>query len=169
MSLLHRVLVGTLAISSLATLTPSLAATATAQFDVTITITPKCTFDTSTINNMDFGSQDIAETNLGSTTNFRVVCTKTTPYTLTMMPADSTTDGTGTLKGQTAPNLDTIHYALFQDVSHTQPWGTTTGTNTAAGTGSGDPVNHPVYALISTIGNIAPDTYRDTVTVSIAY
>lgn len=163
-----RIAVAFLTTVSFASLTHA-ATPVTSQFNVTISVTSKCSFNTPVINDIAYGTQDTAASNLGGTTKFSVVCTKTTPYALTMAPTGSSADGTGTLKGQTSPNVDTIAYALFKDTGHTQPWGTTSNANTVAGTGTGASVEYPVYSLIKTIGNVTPDTYKDTVTVSIVY
>ncbi|QNN57745.1 spore coat protein U domain-containing protein [Diaphorobacter ruginosibacter] len=175
MSLTRFALIGAIAAASLASVAPAQAASVNQTFNVKITIVSKCVFGTTTIADIDYGTNhvptvlDASQSNLGGQTSFTVQCTKTTPYSITMQPAGASTTGTGTLKG---PGGDTIAYSLYQDAAHNTPWGTTTGTggNALGGTGTGlvsSAIN--VYSLIPTIGTVQPGTYTDLVTVAIVY
>lgn len=166
--------VSAIAAALIASVTPATAASINNTFNVTITIAPKCIFSAAAIADIAYNTHFTtattpSEVNLDGSTIVKVLCTKTTPYTLTMAPTGASTTGTGTLKSNASSNTDTIAYGLFRDPARSLAWGTTSGTNTQAGTGTGVSIDHTVYSRIPTIGNVTPDNYADTVTVSVVY
>lgn len=79
----------------------------------------------------------------------------------------------------TGTNTDKVPYSLFQDAAYSVAWGDTgtsvaspgndyLSTGSAAGDGSGLAQSIPVYAQV-TDPNFTPDTYADTVTVSVTF
>lgn len=141
---------------------------ATATFQVSIQIQAACSV---TAANINFLTQDSSATGLSATNNLSVICSRTTPYRIGLIPAGGNTVGSGTMKSATpVTNTDTVPYQL-RSVSATGPvWGSILGTNTVAGTGTGLAQSVPVFATIPGNGaNVAPDTYTDTVTVNVTY
>jgi spore coat protein U-like protein len=62
-----------------------------------------------------------------------------------------------------------INYSLFRDAPMTLNWGQTIGTDTVPGTGNGSAQPYQVYGQIPTQTTPAPDTYNDTITVTVTY
>jgi spore coat protein U-like protein len=68
----------------------------------------------------------------------------------------------------TGASPDLVPYALFQDSARTMAWGNLAGTNTVAGIGSGNAVTVSVHGRVLSAA-FTPDTYLDTVTVTVVY
>jgi spore coat protein U-like protein len=64
-----------------------------------------------------------------------------------------------------------VGYQLYRDAAHTNVWGATTGTNTAAGIGTGLAQTLNVYGQIAnpSVNNAAAGNYQDTITATITY
>ncbi|MHC8397937.1 Csu type fimbrial protein [Pseudomonas sp. MDT1-17] len=152
------------------------AATATGTLPVTLTLTKSCSVLTPTP--ITFGPVDattIVNSGASATGTFKVQCSKTTPYFigLTSLNASANTTGIGSLIG-TGPNTDTVAYQLRQTSASGSIWGNTaTATivgNGVAGTGNGAAQTISVYASIAALTTApTPDTYSDTVTVTVNY
>ncbi|MBS0583177.1 MAG: spore coat protein U domain-containing protein [Proteobacteria bacterium] len=152
---------------------PALAATATGQFNVKLTVTSTCSVVSTT--DLDFGSQASTATNVtannGSVT---VACSKNTPYTIGLLPSAAnggTTNGTGFMKSATTS--ETVAYSLFQDAASTV-WGNTTGTggNVKSGNrGSAATANqtYTVYGKIASMDVTPATDYKDVVAVTVTY
>jgi spore coat protein U-like protein len=61
----------------------------------------------------------------------------------------------------------TLSYQMFQNSSDTINWGNTVGTNTVAGTGTGNPQVINIYALLKAAQYVAPGSFTDTITASV--
>lgn len=159
----------------------ALAATgpATATFQVLLTVTKACSVTAGAASNLNFGSQDPTTAGLAATNTFSVTCSKSTPYTVGLLPSNTNTSGAGVMKAQNvAPvtgNTDTVPYQLRSTAGATGTiWGNT-ATSAAKGngvgaTGTGAAVSHTVYATIAGAAtNVTPDSYADTVTVQVNY
>lgn len=146
----------------------SMADTATATFDVLLTITATCDISAGAGSNINFGNHIRSETDLVADNNIYVTCSASTPYNIGLLPTNTgaTANGTGNLTS--AASSDQVPYALWQDDAHSVPWGNTVGTNTEAGTGTGDQQTVPVYATVASV-NYTPGDYTDTVTVTVTY
>lgn len=146
---------------------------ATATFDVKITVLKACSVVAGTASDITFGSQDASATNLESSNTISVTCSKKTPYNIGLTPMSNSTTGAGAMAAQNvAPvtgNTDTVAYQLRQATGSTSAvWGNTVGTNTVGGTGNGTAQSHTVFATVPN-ANVTPDSYKDTVTVSVSY
>jgi len=152
-----------------------------ATFNVQITIQPVCTFAAGAGSNINFGDvpADTATTSalLKSSSNINVTCSKGTPYIVGLATSDGNA-GTGHMAG-TGSNTDEVPYSLFQDSAYSVVWGNTgtavatpgndyLSTGSTAGDGTGLAQTIPVYAQV-TDPNFTPDTYTDTVTVSVTF
>lgn len=68
----------------------------------------------------------------------------------------------------TGPASALLPYALYQDGAHTTNWGDMGGA-TVAGTGNGSAQTLTVYGQIAAGQYVAPGSYTDTITVTVAY
>lgn len=141
---------------------------ATSTFNVTMKVESSCTVTTAptiSLSTIDAGGIAPAV----GTSSFNVACSKDTPFTISMLPSATDSDGVGSMKG-TLLNEDTIAYTLTTDADGNTPW---TGLARKTGVGTGTATNIPfdVYAKVTTddFKTVKPDTYTETVTVSVAY
>lgn len=148
----------------------------TSTFNVALAVKSKCAITTTPIPDINLGTVDANSGTAQGNATFNVLCTKRTPFSIAMQPSGTpaSATGAGTLKGAISGNTDTVAYALFSNAAMTTAWGSTAGTggNVVTNTGTSDgaaqlPIT--VYAKVSTVGNVLPDSYRDVVTVTLSY
>lgn len=137
----------------------------TSTFNVTITIEDSCLTATST--NISFGTRGVITSAIQQTGTLSITCTKGTLYSIALTPSNGNLLGNGEMAG-TGGNTDTVQYNLSQDAANSIPWGATNGSNELTGTGTGSVDTKTVYANISNTG-YTPDTYTDTVTITVTY
>jgi spore coat protein U-like protein len=159
-----------LAAAALATVVASASAAsnpATAQFQVLIKVQKACSVIAGASSNIDFSTVDSSATNLSSSSSITVTCSKTTPYTVGLLPSNNNTSGAGAMVA-TPSNGDSVPYQLRSVSAAGSNWGSTSGT--VPGTGNGLAQTIPVFATIPGTGaNVTPASYSDTVTVSVTY
>lgn len=135
----------------------------TATFSVTATISTLCTISVSALG---FGTYIGKQTDAAATLS--VTCSNTTPYNIGLS-AGNATGATVTTRRMQGRDSNGLKYALFRDSGRTQNWGNTVGTDTVAGTGSGNAQSLTVYGRIATGQLIAPANYNDTIVATITY
>jgi spore coat protein U-like protein len=143
--------------------------TATATFNVTLTLQANCSISATPLS---FGTNGVLATAINQQTSVAVTCTNTTPYNVGL-DAGSVTGSTvaarlmaGTATGNTGT---TVGFQLYQDAGRTTVWGNTQGTNTVAGTGSGSAQSITVYGQVPAQATPKPDTYQTTVTATVYF
>ena len=144
----------------------AIAATATNTFTSQIIIQAECTILST--NTLDFGTHGLINTNIDATADFDVQCTNTTPYEL-RLDAGTTAGGTIATRKMIGSGAPTVDYQMYQDAGRTKNWGETDLTDTVSGTGSGAVQTITVYGRVPVQTTPAPDTYTDTVTVTVSY
>lgn len=169
-----------LAISGFAVSSTALAATANGSFKVNLTIASACTVSAAVgTNDINFGTTNANPTaNLSASqaTPISVACSVGTPYVINLTPA-STTSTTGA--GNMVNGGVNVPYQLRQATGISGAvWGNTgtvvggvvTKGNAVQGAGAGmtSPLTHTVYATVPST-DFAPNTYTDTVNVSVVY
>jgi spore coat protein U-like protein len=146
------------------------ATTATANFQVLLTITKVCSVTAGAGSNINLGTVASTATGINGTNSISVTCSKSTPYFIGLAPSNASTTGAGVMAG-TGGNTDTVPYQLYS-VAGTTIWGNTaTATSVGNGvtnTGTGAAVTIPVYATAPS-ANYSPDNYTDTVNVNVNY
>ncbi|CAN7339147.1 Csu type fimbrial protein [Variovorax paradoxus] len=123
---------------------------------------------------LNFGTIDglpgMADRDQISTIN--VTCTTPTSYTVALTPSNNSTTGIGSMSptGGVPGNADAVPYRLYRDAARSSPWGSVTNSNTVAGTGTGSAQSLTVYGrVLGSSVNVRPDSYLDTVTVTVTY
>ena len=143
-------------------------------FTVSATVGKSCVVSAGSASNIQIGAASGVATNSGSnsgSSNISVTCTNKASYYIGLLPSNGDTAGAGVMSG-TGSNTDKVPYQL-NSVSATGPvWGNT-ATSTAknngvAGTGNGAAQSIPVFATALS-ANFTPDSYTDTVTVTVNY
>lgn len=144
---------------------PGFSQTATANFNVQITITAECRIVSAS--DLNFGSNGVLAANVDATSTIAVQCTNNTPYTLALGPGNGA--GATVASRKMTSGGATINYSLYTTAARTSVWGNTTGTDTQAGTGNGASQSFTVYGRVPAQTTPAPGTYNDVVAVTISY
>ncbi|WP_298015685.1 spore coat U domain-containing protein [uncultured Castellaniella sp.] len=142
------------------------AATATANFDVTLTIQADCSI---AANPLNFGAKGVLSANVDAQTTVSVTCSNTTPYQVGLnagLGAGATVANRLMTGGKTSA---TVAYQLYQDTARSTVWGNTQATDTVGGAGNGTAQALTVYGRIKPQATPAPDTYKDTVTATVYF
>lgn len=142
--------------------TAAYAATATSQFNVTLTIANGCGILLTTP--VNFGVQNYVATNLTAQGSVTVSCTVGVAYTLGLNGGQS-----GNVSArQMVNNASAVNYQLYQDAAHQTPWGNTSG-SWLSGTGNGLAQIINVYGVVPGPQATVTGNYTDTITVTITY
>jgi spore coat protein U-like protein len=150
-------------------LSPALAATATSNLHVTITITSECLLGT--VTDVNFGTHGVLSANVTAQGSVSVQCTNGQTYTLGLDKGAGTGADANTADSRfmtLASGTDTVAYGLYKDSALTQQWGDTGG-NLFSGTGTGAAVPIPVYGKVPSQTTPPAGTYNDTVVVTLTY
>jgi len=149
--------------------------TTTATMNVTGTIVAACTVSTAPL---DFGTLSMI-TDTTTTTTITVNCSSGVPYRIDIDAGQNVYNNMRLMKAATAPApMNTARYFLYQDAARSIVWGDNGLTFCPAcmpppagktGTGTGTADIHTVYATAYPTGNALPDSYSDTVTVTVNY
>ncbi|MEO8460551.1 MAG: spore coat protein U domain-containing protein [Dokdonella sp.] len=147
------------------------ALTASASFQVKMTITKACTVSAGSGSDISLGSFASNSGSHSGSNSINVTCSKTTPYFIGLAPSNASTTGAGVMSG-TGSNTDQVPYQLYSNAGYSTVWGNTATTTTigngVAGAGSGLAQTISVYATAPS-ANFTPDSYADTVTVTVNY
>lgn len=145
--------------------------TATANFNVTITILKQCTVTApATINLGSVGANDLKTTTTSSTQAYTVLCSKGTPYTIGFSSPNDISAGSAThqMKG-TGSNTDYVQYNLFDATTNgTVPLDSSAHVVSDTGTGASQSKSVKAQVVNYTTA-VTPDTYTDTVTMTVTY
>jgi spore coat protein U-like protein len=143
---------------------------ATTTFQVSATVLKNCTVAAT---NLAFGNYTPTAGALSVNSTVSVSCTKSSGFTVSL--------DKGTSGGSIAQRLmsdgagDTLQYNLYTAASFATVWGDGTGSSVkqaGTGAGMGTPVVLTVYGNLpdnATNQGVPPNTYTDTITVSVAY
>ncbi len=147
---------------------------ATAQFNVTITILKECTVTApATINLGSVGATDLITTTTSATQPFTVTCSLGTGYTVGFASTNDVTTGSPThqMKGAATGNNSIVQYNLFDATSGaTNTAALSASSSVISGTGTGTSQTKMLKAQVVNYTTAAtPDTYTDTVTMSVTY
>lgn len=145
---------------------PSLAATATGNMNVRITIQAECKVVTAT--DLDFGTRGVIDANVDQTSTISVQCTNSTPYTVGLS-AGGGAAATVAVRKMTGPASATIDYTIYRDAARTQVWGVTAGTDVVSGTGNGNAQPITAYGRVPPQTTPAAGVYSDIVAITVTY
>ncbi len=147
---------------------------ATAQFNVTITILKQCTVTApATISLGSVGATDLITTTTSATQPFTVTCSLGTGYTVGFASTNDVTSGSPThqMKGAASGNTGVVQYNLFDATSGATNTGALSASSSViSGTGTGASQTKMLKAqVVNYTTAVTPDTYTDTVTMSVTY
>ena len=92
-----------------------------------------------------------------------VTCTNTTPYDV-QLDQGAGSGATVTNRLMTA-GTHTVQYGIYKDNAHSQPWGSTVGTNTASA--NGPSASLTAYGQVPTQAAPTPGSHADVVGVTV--
>jgi spore coat protein U-like protein len=143
--------------------------TATAVFNVTLTLTANCVI---TANPLAFGTNGVLTSAVNQQSTVAVTCTNSTPYNVGL-DAGTVSGSTvaarlmaGTATGNTTT---TVGFQIYQDSGRATVWGNTQGTNTVAGTGTGAAQTLTAYGQVPAQTTPKPDNYQTVVTATVYF
>ena len=115
------------------------------------------------------GSVGVLTSALSATGTITAKCTNSDSYTIALNKG--TTSGASLSDRQmSGSGSAVVHYQLYTNPGHSTIWGDgTSPTSTSGGTGTGSNQNYTVYGLVSPQTTPAPNTYSDTITVTVSY
>jgi spore coat protein U-like protein len=145
---------------------PAMAATATGNMTVRITIQAECKIQTAS--DLDFGTKGVLDAATDQASAIGVQCTTGQTYNVGLS-AGAGSGATTAVRKMTGPATATINYSLYRDPARTLPWGVTIGTDTLAGTGNGDVQSLSVYGRVPSQITPAAGVYTDTVAITVTY
>jgi spore coat protein U-like protein len=140
------------------------AATTTTTFTAQIVIQDNCQIISA--DDLDFGSVVSLTANVDATAIVEVQCTNTTPYNVGLNEGSS--GGTIAVRLMTSGSA-TVDYTMYSNAARTTLWGNTIGTNTVSGIGNGAAQQLTIYGRVPIQATPDPDTYADTVTITVTY
>jgi spore coat protein U-like protein len=154
---------------------PAFALTDTKTMGVSATVAASCSIQTTT--DLLFGTVtkntiDNFDATAG-TVDF--ICTKSTPWFVTTNLGTNAQGAQRRLTGQADPLNNVLSYEVYSDAGHSTAFPTAVGTLGAGdtgGTGTGDPVvfqQVKVYGKIPKNQTLIPDTYLDTLVMTVNY
>ena len=120
-----------------------------------------------TATNLNFGSHGVLDASVDATNTVSVTCSNTTPYTISLNGGNS--GATDPTLRKMANGAATITYGIYTNAARTLPWGSTIGADTVAGTGTGAVQNYTAYGRVPAQTTLSPQTYTDTITVTVTY
>ncbi len=130
----------------------------------TATVLANCSVSATGVN---FGSSGPITSNVDAAGTLSVQCTNSTPYSVALNGGNS--GASDPTKRKMSKGSETIAYGLYQNAARTQPWGSTVGTNTVAGTGTGSNQALTVYGRVASQTTPSPGTYNNSVVVTVTY
>lgn len=154
------------AVAAMISFGPALAATATGNMAVRITIQAECKIQTAS--DLDFGTTGVIDANVDQISTIGVQCTSGQTYNVGLS-AGVGSGATTAIRKMTGPAAAAINYTLYRDTARTLLWGVTIGTDTVAGTGNGSAQNLTVYGRVPPQPTPAAGAYTDTVAITVTY
>lgn len=124
---------------------------------------------TVTATNMDFGARGVLDNAVDATNTISVTCTSGADYTIGLSGGDA--GATDPTQRQMSDPADTefVAYGIYRDSARSQPWGSTIGSDTVAGTGTGSAQSYTAYGRVPAQATPSAQTYSDTVVVTVTY
>ncbi len=124
---------------------------------------------TVTATNMDFGSRGVLDTATTTSNTVSVTCTNGANYTIGLSGGNAAAVDPTQRKMANGGNTEFVTYGIYRDLARTLPWGSTIGTNTVAATGNGSAQAHTAYGHVPAQATPSPQTYTDTIVVTVTY
>jgi spore coat protein U-like protein len=136
----------------------------TSSFSVLATVPSSCLISATNVN---FGTVGLVTSNVDATSTVSAQCNTSVPYTVSLSGGNAA--ATDPAQRKMAKAGETVTYGLYKDAARLQPWGSTIGGNTVAGTGTGAAQNITVYGRVPAQTTGSPGNYSDTIVATVTY
>jgi spore coat protein U-like protein len=143
---------------------PTGSSPSTGSFNVSASVTPKCNV---TASGLGFGTFGNFSSIRDGETTIGAQCNTNLPYSIALN--GGTANASDPTQRKMALGGNQVTYGLYRNAARSSPWGSTTGTNTQAGTGTGAWQNFTVYGRIPVQTTPPAGTYADTIVATITY
>jgi spore coat protein U-like protein len=130
----------------------------------TATVVATCTISAS---DLSFGSSGSIATNRDASSQLTPRCNNGLPYAVALDGGVSAASDPTQRKMR--KSAEQITYGLYSDAARSLPWGSNVGTNTVAGTGTGNTQTVTVYGRVPPQTTGSPGIYSDNIVVSVVY
>jgi spore coat protein U-like protein len=144
----------------------------TTTFGVSGTVVADCVIESADALSFgtSIGALGTTESPVDAASDITVRCTDTTTYSVGL-DAGTGTGATVAARKMTGAGASpaTLTYALYQDSGRSTIWGNTVDLDRATGTGNGDDQVLTVYGRIPSQTAPKPDSYSDTITVTVTF
>ncbi|MBI3674922.1 MAG: spore coat U domain-containing protein, partial [Rhizobiales bacterium] len=137
-----------------------------APFIVRLTNESTCTVSAT---NLAFGSTGTLATVKTTTNSISVNCTSGALYEVGLSNGSSGGTGPTARKMSNTATTSKVTYGIYRDAAMSQPWGSTSGTDTLTATGTGAAQNYTGYGRVPVQTTPPPMTYTDNVVVTVTY
>lgn len=141
----------------------TMAAQATTELQVRVTVASTCEVSLLGASDLDFGTVSSTATQVAATAQLQVRCTNGTPYSVALDLGDNASGGTRRM----ANGSNYLPYGLYRTADTSQPW-TDQPAEIHSGTGSGANQQISVYGVLPG-ANAPAGVYADTVTATLTY
>lgn len=132
-------------------------------FLATATVAVTCTVSATTL---DFGAPaGFLTSNVDAASTITTTCVSGTPYQIGLNNGANASGATRRMAG----GAEFISYELYRDSGRSQRWGNTINTDTVTSTGTGLAQSTTVYGRVAPQTTPSPNTYSDTITVTVTY
>lgn len=145
----------------------SCGSTVVATFTFAITAVVEKEFKINASSDINFGSVNINGSNFVANNTITTICSNLTPYTIGLLPLNNNPNGVGEMIN-TQDATKKVPYQLSTTSTPINIWGNSS-TNMVSKIGNGKTQNNSAYAIIPSINNYTPGSYKDSVTVTITY
>jgi spore coat protein U-like protein len=133
-------------------------------FTATATVVSNCTLSAAALN---FGTASVLTSNVDASSSLNVTCNNSLPYALSLNGGNS--GATDPTQRKMTSGANQLTYGIYRDSARSLPWGSTSGTNTVAGTGTGSSQGVSVFGRVPVQTTPAPATYQDSVIATVTY
>ena len=135
-------------------------------FVVRTTNNSSCILATTELN---FGSQVSLGSQILSSNSLQVTCTAGTVYEVSLNNGTSGATSPTTRRMTNATTSSSITYGIYRDTGRTQPWGSTSGSNTVSSVGTGSAQTFTGYGKVPAQATPPSLNYADTIIIQVTY
>lgn len=135
-------------------------------FTSTASVDPNCQI--TTVNNLQFSAQSgLIDSASDTSTTIGILCTGRTAWNVGLDNGNHVGTSNRRMRQSTADVF--VDYDLYRDAARSQVWGNTIGSNTSAGSGTGNVQSLTIYGRVLAPQSVPAGSYSDTITITLTY
>jgi len=142
--------------------------TATGKFQVSVEVQSVCNITTAGNITLDAVKAGLASDAATKTATLTLNCSEGAIPVISLTPSSESIDGTGVMTGEVSKQE--VKYKLTSGSANGKAWGSSANALTLpAATEYATAISPTIYATVTDTADVKPDTYSDTINVSVAY